>query len=116
MEESGVPCRRETVNGTKASRHNYHPRPRIKSGVTGFAGVTMRPVKSRDRLPEVNFSDHGDVRYLHLGTEWVQGSMDLREPYALHLEYVQRMMAWLLFADPTTVSKRHAMQLGLGAA
>ena len=22
-------------------------------------------------LPEVNFSDFGDVRYLHLGTPWV---------------------------------------------
>ncbi|HUR89306.1 MAG TPA: spermidine synthase [Ramlibacter sp.] len=67
-------------------------------------------------LPEVNFSDHGDVRYLHLGTVWVQGSMDTRKPYDLQLEYVQRMMAWLLFVDPASVPKRHAMQLGLGAA
>ena len=22
-------------------------------------------------LPEVNFSDWGDIRYLHLGTEWI---------------------------------------------
>jgi spermidine synthase len=66
-------------------------------------------------LPEVNFSDHGDVRYLHLGTEWVQGSMDLRRPYEIQLEYVQRMMAWLLFVDPSTVALRHSMQLGLGA-
>jgi spermidine synthase len=67
-------------------------------------------------LPEVNFSDHGDARYLHLGTEWVQGSMDLRRPYEIHLEYVQRMMAWLLFVDADSVAKRHAMQFGLGAA
>ncbi|TFZ07370.1 spermidine synthase [Ramlibacter henchirensis] len=67
-------------------------------------------------LPEVNFSDHGDIRYLHLGTEWVQGSMRLDDPFSIHLEYVQRMMAWLLFVDPASVSKRHAMQLGLGAA
>ena len=68
-------------------------------------------------LPEVSFSDHGDIRYLHLGnTDWVQGSMRLDAPYALHLDYVQRMMAWLLFADPAGVAKRHAMQLGLGAA
>ena len=67
-------------------------------------------------LPEVNFSDHGDIRYLHLGTEWIQGSMHLDEPYAIQLEYVQRMMAWLLFVDPATVARRHAMQLGLGAA
>jgi len=67
-------------------------------------------------LPEANFSDHGNVRYLHLGTEWVQGSMDLRKPYDIQLEYVQRMMAWLLFVEPDSVAQRHAMQLGLGAA
>jgi len=67
-------------------------------------------------LPEVNFSDWGDVRYLHLGTEWVQGSMKLDAPFEIELEYVQRMMAWLLFVDPASVPKRHAMQLGLGAA
>jgi len=80
--------------------------------------VTARvqnPCVHASSLPEVNFSDHGDVRYLHLGTEWVQGSMDLRRPYDIELEYVQRMMAWLLFVDPAGVSKRHAMQLGLGA-
>jgi spermidine synthase len=74
-------------------------------------------VKSAARpLPEVNFSDHGDIRYLHLGTEWIQGSMRLDAPYDIDLEYVQRMMAWLLFVDPQTVPKRHAMQFGLGAA
>jgi len=67
-------------------------------------------------LPEVNFSDYGDIRYLHLGTEWVQGSMRLDEPFEIHLDYVQRMMAWLLFVDPAGVARRHAMQLGLGAA
>ena len=67
-------------------------------------------------LPEVNFSDWGDVRYLHLGTEWVQGSMKLDAPFEIELEYVQRMMAWLLFFDAAAVPRRHAMQLGLGAA
>ena len=67
-------------------------------------------------LPEVNFSDCGDVRYLHLGTEWVQGSMKLDAPFEIELEYVQRMMAWLLFVDAAAVAGRHAMQLGLGAA
>ncbi len=66
-------------------------------------------------LPEVNFSDAGDIRYLHLGTEWVQGSMRLDAPFVIELEYVQRMMAWLLFVEAGSVMKRHAMQLGLGA-
>ncbi|MEJ6024376.1 spermidine synthase [Ramlibacter sp. PS4R-6] len=73
-------------------------------------------MKKPELLPEVTFSDHGDIRYLHLGTPWVQGSMDLRRPYELELEYVQRMMAWLLFVEPATVAQRHAMQFGLGAA
>ena len=37
-------------------------------------------------------------------------------PFDIELEYVQRMMAWLLFVDPSSVAKRQAMQLGLGAA
>ncbi|VWX57164.1 Spermidine synthase [Burkholderiales bacterium 8X] len=67
-------------------------------------------------LPEVNFSDFAGIRYLHLGTEWVQGSMKLSAPYEIELDYVQRMMAWLLFVEPASVGKLHAMQLGLGAA
>lgn len=67
-------------------------------------------------LPEVNFSDFGDVRYLHLGTPWVQGSMLVDAPYDLELEYVQRMMAGLLFMEPAGLPRQHAMQLGLGSA
>jgi spermidine synthase len=67
-------------------------------------------------LPQVNISEHGKLRYLHLGSVWVQGSMDTGKPNAIHLDYVQRMQAWLLFVDPDTVSQLHAMQLGLGAA
>jgi len=66
-------------------------------------------------LPEVSVSEYGNVRNLHLGTQWIQGSMRLDDPFAIELEYVQRMMAWLLFVEPASVAKRHAMQLGLGA-
>lgn len=52
---------------------------------------------------------------MHLGTIWIQGSMDMDDPTALVHEYTQRMMAWLLFVDPATVPKRQAVQLGLGA-
>jgi spermidine synthase len=72
--------------------------------------------KTPAALPDVHFSDHGETRYLHLETEWIQGSMKLDAPFDIDLEYVQRMMAWLLFVEPGTVAKRHAMQLGLGAA
>ena len=66
-------------------------------------------------LPEVTVSDDGEVRHLHLGTPWIQGSMRVKDPFELELEYIQRMMAWLLFVDPASVAERHAMQLGLGA-
>ncbi|HSV59120.1 MAG TPA: spermidine synthase, partial [Variovorax sp.] len=42
--------------------------------------------------------------------------MKLDAPFEIQLEYVQRMMAWLLFVEPSSVMNRHAMQLGLGAA
>ncbi len=69
----------------------------------------------RTNLPQVNMSEMGGIRYLHLGTEWVQGSMLIDKPFEIELEYVQRMMAWLLFFEPVKVKKLHAMQLGLGA-
>jgi len=67
-------------------------------------------------LPPVNFSEQDGICYLHLGTQWIQGSMRRDAPFDIHLEYVQRMMAWLLFVEPGSVERRHAMQLGLGAA
>jgi spermidine synthase len=69
-------------------------------------------------LPEVSFSECDGVRHLHLGTPWIQGSMRMDDPLALELEYVQRMMAWLLLSplDAAAAGDKHAMQLGLGAA
>ncbi len=67
-------------------------------------------------LPEVNCSEEDGVRFLHLSTPWVQGTMKIDAPFEIELEYVQRMMCWLLFVEPATWPKRHAMQLGLGAA
>lgn len=67
-------------------------------------------------LPEVNFSDEGPIRHLHLDSIWIQGSMLIKSPTVLVHEYIQRMMAWLLFIDPASVDQRQALQLGLGAA
>ena len=72
--------------------------------------------QSHNGYPAVTFSDYGDMRFLHLDTPAVQGSMRLSQPFDIHLEYVQRMMAWLLFVDLDQVHALKAMQLGLGAA
>ena len=77
-------------------------------------GILKNATNSAAELPEVNFSDYAGVRSLHLGTIWIQGSMRLDAPNDIELEYVQRMMAWLLFVEAGSVMKRHAMQLGLG--
>ena len=67
-------------------------------------------------LPDVSISEEDGVRHLHLDSPWIQGSMRIARPIDIELEYVQRMMAWLLFVPPDEVAERHAMQLGLGAA
>ncbi|GAA6141609.1 spermidine synthase [Hydrogenophaga sp. 5NK40-0174] len=69
-----------------------------------------------NELPDVSISEVGEVRFLHLGTEWIQGSMLLKQPFEIELDYVRRMMAWLLFVSPDSVSERKALQLGLGSA
>jgi spermidine synthase len=65
--------------------------------------------------PEVNFSEEGPVRHLHLGSEWIQGSMLIDDPVVLVHEYIERMMAWLMFVDPESVTELRSLQLGLGA-
>ncbi|MCG7402551.1 MULTISPECIES: spermidine synthase [Caballeronia] len=66
----------------------------------------------KPRFAPVTFSEEGGVRYLHFGTEWVQGAMRLKKPDHIELEYAQQMMAWLLFIE----TPERIVQLGLGAA
>jgi spermidine synthase len=69
----------------------------------------------KPELPAATISEHDGVRYLHLGTPWVQGAMFVRAPDVIVLEYVQRMMAWMLWRPSADVAGGHAVQLGLGA-
>jgi spermidine synthase len=85
-----------------------------KKQARAFSGGEV--LQNHGDLPVVTFADYGDMRFLHLGTPAVQGSMKINTPFDIHLEYVQRMMAWLLLTDIDQVKHLHAMQLGLGAA
>ena len=67
-------------------------------------------------LAPATISEADGVRYLHLGTPWVQGAMRIRKPLALELEYIQRMMVWMLLRPANELARGHAVQLGLGAA
>jgi len=62
----------------------------------------------------IDISEEAGVRYLHFGSDWVQGAMRIARPFALELDYTREMMVPLLLhaADwPRTV-----LQVGLGAA
>jgi spermidine synthase len=72
--------------------------------------------KTDPELAPATVSEADGVRYLHLGTPWVQGAMRIRKPLALELEYIQRMMAWMLLRPTPELTRGHAVQLGLGAA
>ena len=71
--------------------------------------------KNQTLLAGATISEFDGVRYLHLGTDWVQGAMRIRQPRKLELEYIQRMMAWLLWRPSDALGQGHAVQLGLGA-
>jgi spermidine synthase len=67
-------------------------------------------------LPSATIAEQDGLRTLHLGdTPWVQGAMLVRQPRLIVLEYVQRMMAWMLWRDSAELARGHAVQLGLGA-
>lgn len=60
----------------------------------------------------ISFSEQDGIRYLHFGSEWIQGAMRISNPDALTLAYIRDMMAWLMLLDPPA----EILQLGLGAA
>ena len=66
-------------------------------------------------LPPVTVSEFDGVRYLHLGSVWVQGAMRIRKPQQVVLDYVQRMLASLLWLPADSLGEGRAVQLGLGA-
>ncbi len=66
-------------------------------------------------FPDVTISESDGVRFLHLGSIWVQGAMRIRKPQVPELAYIQRMLASLLWLPVQEIGSGHAVQLGLGA-
>lgn len=85
-------------------------RKSIEAEANRKSGPAKAPRKPK--YAPVTLSEQDGVRYLHFGTEWVQGAMRIRKPDWPELEYAQQMMAWMLF-EP---QPRHIVQLGLGTA
>ena len=63
----------------------------------------------------IEVSEENGVRFLHFGSEWVQGAMRVARPYSLELEYTREMMACLLLRGDREWPQR-VLQIGLGAA
>lgn len=90
-----------------------------KKQARAFSGQTSQDGNNHSHpsgLPPVTCMDYGDMRFLHLGSPAVQGSMKISQPFDIHLDYVQRMMGWLLLTNLDQVQRLRTMQLGLGAA
>jgi spermidine synthase len=68
----------------------------------------------------VDISESSGVRYLHFGSEWIQGAMRINRPTALELIYTREMMAGLLLRDGLASDgglwPRRVLIIGLGAA
>ncbi|MCL2831401.1 MAG: spermidine synthase [Betaproteobacteria bacterium] len=58
-------------------------------------------------------SEEAGVRYLHLGSDWIQGAMRLRRPWDLELAYTREMMSGLLLREPPW--PENVLLIGLGA-
>ena len=59
----------------------------------------------------IEVSEADGVRFLHFGSEWIQGAMRVRRPYDLELEYTRAMMACLLFCP----APENILIIGMGA-
>ena len=73
----------------------------------------MKTKKSPPRHA-VDISEEAGVRYLHFGSNWVQGAMRIARPWSLELAYTREMMAGLLLR-PLQHWPRSALLVGLGA-
>lgn len=62
----------------------------------------------------VNISEEAGIRYLHFGSDWVQGAMRIARPWSLELGYTREMMAGMLLRESKRWP-RNVLLIGLGA-
>ncbi len=67
------------------------------------------PLPSHD----VDISEENGIRYLHFGSDWIQGAMRIARPWSLELAYTREMMAGLLMRQHAQWPRR-ALLIGLG--
>ena len=77
--------------------------------------MSKKTSRKPQTLPPVTLSEEDGVRYLHLDSIWIQGGMRIKKPQVVEIDYVQRMLAALLWLPTEHLGEGHAVQLGLGA-
>lgn len=65
-------------------------------------------------MSSIDVSEAAGVRYLHFGSDWIQGAMRIARPYALELDYTREMMMPLLLREEAW--PKRVLIIGLGAA
>jgi spermidine synthase len=75
----------------------------------------MQADESHTTMASIEISEEAGVRYLHFGSEWVQGAMRIARPWALELEYTREMMMPLVL-QPKPGWPASVLQIGLGSA
>jgi spermidine synthase len=85
------------------------------SNISSSSAASKKPARLAQDLPPVTLSEFDGVRYLHLGSIWVQGGMQIKKPQVVEIDYVQRMLASLLWLPTPLLHSGQAVQLGLGA-
>lgn len=66
-------------------------------------------------MPSIQISERRGVRYLHFGSELVQGAMRIARPWSLELQYTRELMLPLLLHRQRDWP-RNALLVGLGSA
>ncbi|HXF80087.1 MAG TPA: fused MFS/spermidine synthase [Usitatibacter sp.] len=66
-------------------------------------------------MTQITIREEAGVRYLHFGSEWVQGAMRVARPASLELEYTRELMFPLLLR-PGASWPASVLQVGLGSA
>ncbi len=76
---------------------------------------SRRQRQAEHAVDEPTLSEEYGIRYLHFGSQWIQGAMRVAAPAELVLAYTRQMMSWLLFLEPGRTDEVGILGLGAGS-
>lgn len=63
---------------------------------------------------EPSISIENGMKFLHFGSRYIQGAMQLSHPNHLYFKYTRQMMAWMIFLPTSYVNSVNLLGLGAG--